>query len=1009
MASGRAGAALVVGGGISGMQASLDLANAGFKVYLVERSPSIGGTMARLDKTFPTMDCAICILAPKMVEVSRHPNIVLLTCAQVSGIAGTAGDFTVEVKRRPRYVDEARCVGCGVCASRCPSRVPDEFQMGLAERRAIYLPFPQSVPLVYSIDPDHCLYLTRGICRVCEKFCEAGAIDFDQREETLSLNVAAVIISPGVTPFDPSEIKEFGYGRYENVVTALELERIVSATGPTKGHLIRPSDKKAPGRVAFIQCVGSRSLADGYPYCSSVCCMHAMKEALLIKEHSPGTECAIFFMDLRAFGKEFEDFYSRAEEEHGIRFVRCRVSHLDEIPESGSLALSYVEDGEMKREEFDLAVLSVGLRPSDHAGELARVLGIELDEHGFCATRPFSPSETSRAGVYVCGAFSMPMDIPDGVAQASGAASKAAGLMAEGRGSLVSVKEYPQERDVEGEEPRIGAFICHCGINIGGVVDVPEVVRYAGTLPGVAYAEDNLYSCSQDAQESIKEKIRERRLNRVVVASCTPRTHEPLFRNTIREAGLNEYLFEMANIRDQCSWVHTDEPERATEKAKDLVRMTVAKARLLRPLEKPSVGVTPVGLVIGGGLSGMTAALELARQGFEAHLVEKEEELGGNLRDIRYALGDVDPQAQLKSIIREVRGERRIHVHTGARIVDIEGYVGNYATTLASGGEERRIEHGAIIVATGGVEYRPGEYLYGADERVVTQIELEQLMAEGGLDAETVVMIQCVGSRNDERPYCSRICCGEAVKNALKIKELSPDTEVYVLYRDIRTYGLMEGYYAEAASRGVLFIRYDEGREPEVSSDGGLRVLVTDPVLREEVLLEPDLLVLSVATLPNPENRELAQMMKVPLSKDGFFLEAHMKLRPVDFATDGIFLCGLAHSPKFIDESISQACGAAARAATVLSKESLEIEGAIARVDDAMCSGCGMCEAVCRYGAVQVGLRDGEPKAEVLEALCKGCGTCASACPAKAITMEHFADGQILAQVRAALMEEAVP
>jgi len=713
-------------------------------------------------------------------------------------------------------------------------------------------------------------------------------------------------------------------------------------------------------------------------------------------------------MDIRAYGKEFDEYYERATKEYGVRFVRSRVSNIEEKPETRNLMVRHVVEEKPTDEEFDLVVLSVGMKPPKNAVELAKVLGIELNKYNFCATETFSPVETSRPGVYVCGAFASPKDIPESVAQASGAAAKAAAITASERGKLTAAKEYPPERDVSGEEPRIGVFVCHCGINIGGIVNVPEVVEYAKTLPNVVYAEHNLYTCSQDTQKTITEKIKDKGLNRVVVASCTPRTHEPLFRETVREAGLNIYLFEMANIRDQCSWVHMHEPKEATEKAKDLVRAAVAKARLLNTLPKPMINVVPVGLIIGGGLAGMTAAIELARQGFEVHLVEKEKELGGYLRNIHYMLGSEDPQEKLKSIIRETSENEKIHVHLNTEVSDIKGYIGNFKTTLNENGEKKEIDHGIVIVATGAVEYKPKEYLYGKDERVLTQHELEEKLANGHFKAKTVAMIQCVGSRNEERPNCSRICCTQAVKNALKIKELNPEADVFVLYKDVRTYGFKEDYYRDAASKGVLFIRYDDETKPEVSQENGrLQISFFEPIFKEWIQLEPDLLVLSVATIPNPDNKRIAEMLKVPLTHEGFFLEAHMKLRPVDFATDGVFLCGMAHSPKFIDESIAQACASAARAATVLSKKALEMEGSIANVNEDLCGGCRICEALCEYGAIEMKDNSGKLRSHVIEALCKGCGVCGSACPTGAINMGHFTDKQILAQVRAALREEA--
>ncbi len=998
----KVGAVLVVGGGIAGIQASLDLADSGFKVYLLDEAPSIGGTMTQLDKTFPTNDCAMCILAPKLVTAGRHPNIELIMGAEMKSVEGEEGHFKATLVRKPRYIDEEKCTGCGVCARKCPVEAIDEFNEGLGERSAIYVKYPQAVPLVYAIDRDKCIG-----CGTCQEVCKAGAVQYDEKEKEIALHVGSIILALGFEEFDPKLKGEYGYGRYSNVVSSIEFERILSASGPYGGIVLRPSDGKVPRKIAFIQCVGSRDAKLGNNYCSSACCMYAIKEAIIAKEHNPDLQCTIFFMDVRAYGKEFDAYYNRAEEEYGVKFVRSRVPHIEEVPESQNLLVKYVEDENPKTEEFNLVVLSVGMRPPKNAEKLAKTLDIKLNKYNFCYSETFSPLETSRLGIYVCGAFSSPKDIPESVAQASGAAVKAASLISSERETLTTVKKYPPERDVSGEEPRIGVFVCHCGINIGGVVNVPEVVEYVKTLPKVVYAEHNLYTCSQDTQKRIREIIKEHNLNRVVVASCTPRTHEPLFRETVREAGLNIYLFEMANIRDQCSWVHMHEHKEATEKAKDLVRSIIAKARLLKPLKKPMIDVTPTGLVIGGGLSGMTATLELAKQGFEVHLVEKEKELGGHLRHIHYLLGSEDPQERLRSIIKEVTKNEKVHVYPNSEISDVEGYVGNFKTTLNNGGEKKEIKHGIVIVATGAMEYKPNEHLYSVDERVLTQRELEEKLTNGGFNAKTVAMIQCVGSRNGEHPYCSRICCSQAVKNALKIKELSPETDVYVLYKDMRTYGFLEDFYREAASKGVLFIRYDDENKPEVlQEDGKLKLMMWEPVVKTWIPIEPDLLALSVATLPNPDNESIAKMLKVPLSKDRFFLEAHMKLRPVDFATAGVFLCGLAHWPKSIEESVSQACAAAARAITILSKEALEVEGAIASVDEDFCSGCKICESVCDYRAIEMKEVDGKPRGHVLEALCKGCGVCGSACPSKAISMLHFTDDQILAQVRAALKEE---
>lgn len=1032
--SGKVGSVLVVGGGISGMQSSLDLADAGFKVYLLDKLPSIGGVMSQLDKTFPTNDCSMCIMAPKLVGTGRHHNIHIISNAEIEKLEGEAGNFQVTIKNHARRVNEEKCTGCGVCVSKCPMEAIDEYNSNLMGRSAIFIRYPQAVPLVALIDKNKCIG-----CGVCAEECRAEAVEYDQEESETVLDVGSIILSPGFEVFDPTVKEEFGYGKYKNVLSSLEFERILSATGPYAGTVLRPSDGDVPQKVAFIQCVGSRDHTEGSnPYCSAVCCMYAIKEAIIAQEHTAGLKSHIFFMDIRAFGKEFDDYYTRAKDEHGIEFTRSRVAEVDEDPETKNLILTYVEGDDVKRDEFDLVVLGVGFKPPEGAIELGEKLGIDLNNYHFCATNTFSPLETTRSGIFVSGAFSGPKDIPDTVAQASGAAAKASGDISAERWTQTTTKEFPPEKDVVGEEARIGVFVCHCGINIGSVVDVPAVVEYAKSLPNVEYSECNLYTCSEDTQGNIKERIKEHNLNRMIVASCTPRTHEPLFRNTAAEAGLNPYLFEMANIRDQCSWVHIHEPKNATVKAKDLVRMAVAKSRLLEPLQKIYLPVTQKGLVIGGGLAGMTAAFELAKQGFETYLVEKETELGGNLRHIHSALESGGngtkiavgkPQEELENLIKKVNENDNIHVYLNSQVKEIEGFVGNFKSKIvanggSSEGEGDEIEHGVVIIASGAYEYKPTEYLYGEDEHVITQRELEELLGKGEgrktkgeklsplasrlSSVKSVVMIQCVGSRDDQSPWCSRVCCGEAIKNALRVKELKPNADIYILYKDIRTYGFKEDYYKEAADKGVKFIRYDDEHKPLVSkSDGKLAVAIAELNLGDTIKLNPDLVVLSAGIHPNPDNEGIGQMLKVPLTKDNFFLEAHMKLRPVDFATEGVFLCGLAHGPKFIDESISQACGTVSRAATILAKDTIEMEPTLSFVVDENCDGCAYCIDPCPYNAITLieYMRDGNLRktVEVNESACKGCGVCMATCPKKGIFVRGFKLEQLMAMVDAAL------
>jgi heterodisulfide reductase subunit A-like polyferredoxin len=715
-------------------------------------------------------------------------------------------------------------------------------------------------------------------------------------------------------------------------------------------------------------------------------------------------------MDVRAFGKGFDQYYERAKKDHGVRYVKSAISRILEDPKTGDLEVVYVdEDGNLASEMFDLVVLSVGIRPAKNLKNLANTLGVDLNEYGFIKSSPRNPLLTTREGIYVSGACESPKDIPETVTQASGAACEAAIMIADARGKDFLVQTLPEERDVAGEEPRVGVFICHCGVNIGSVVNVPEVREYTKTLPNVVLADENIFTCSQDTQERIKKAIDEYGINRVVVASCSPRTHEFLFRTTIREAGLNKYLFEMANIRDQCSWVHMQDKEGATEKAKTLVRMAVMNANQIQALKDSAVGVTKRALVIGGGLAGMTATLKLARQNFEVFLVEKDEHLGGNMRHVYYTVDGMDVQEFLALIEDQVVTHPLVHVITGARIVDHAGFKGNFETGIEVGPEKtyQKIEHGVTIVATGGEELKPhGLYAYGEDNRVKTQMELERMLVDGGLPAGTnrVTMIQCVGSRNDERPYCSRICCTTAIKNALRIKSANPELDVVVLYRDIMTYGFLEKYYLAARRAGVRFIRYEKEKPPVLTSQNGkLSLSVFDPSIMEEVAFDTDLLTLSAATIPR-QNEELANFLKVPRTLEGFFLEAHMKLRPVDFASDGIYLCGLAHSPKNMRESITQAEAAVARACTILSKDVMLVGGVIAQVDGEKCAACLSCVRVCPYN-VPVINEKGEASIDITK--CKGCGICVSECPAKAIDLMHYRDIQIAEKTGALLAKGA--
>ena len=1002
-------AAAVIGGGVAGIQAALDLGDMGIETYLVEKGPSIGGRMAQLDKTFPTNDCAMCILSPKLVEAGSHPYIKIISNAEVLGMEGSPPNLKLKVLKKPRYVDEEKCTGCGICMSKCPTKIDDPYNIGLNKTKCIHIPFPQAVPAIPVMDKDHCIYHQRGKCRICEKFCQVEAIDFEQKEMVMDLDVGSIILACGSREFDARFKDEYGYKTFPNVLTSMEFERILSASGPTNGHVVRPSDGKEPEKIAILQCVGSRDIQSGNEHCSAVCCMQAAKHAIIVQEHLPAVQTSIFYMDVRAYGKGFDKFVTMAEEKHKTRFICGRISSVEIDPETENLLIQYnTHDGKIHREEYNLLVLSIGLEASESSKETARRLEVSVETNGFLHVDTFQPVDTSRSGVFACGCISGPKDIPESVMEASGAASAAAVILGELPKKELFI-EYPPEKDIRGDPPRVGIFVCRCGINIASTVDVPEVVDYLSAFTRVKHAQELLFACAQDSQKVIKAAIEENNLNRIVVCACTPRTHEPLFQKTLRESGLNPYLFEFANIREHCSWVHQKEPEKATEKAKDLARNAFFKVIYAEPLYRKCLNITREALVIGGGLAGMTAAVDLAGQGFQVHLLEKEKELGGNLRHVHRTLKGEETAVALTALCEKVVKHPLINLYKNAKIKEINGYIGNFKTTLNT--PQAEIEHGVVIVATGAEEYQPEEYLYEQNGKVITQRKFEEMLVESeqSFSAEllmktgkpdfstinTVVIIQCVGSREEERPYCSRICCSCAIKNAIKLKEINPKAQIYILFRDIRTYGLREKYYRIAREKGVNFIRYDVQEKPLVmEKENDLSVRVKDKILDRTLDIFPDLVILSNGIVPNPENKVISQLLKVPLDADRFFLEAHVKLRPVDFATDGIFVCGLAHYPKDIGETIAQARAAAGRAATVLSKDSIEAEGKVSSIREKRCSGCGACVEVCAFNAIEIDLE--KQIAVVNEALCKGCGACSATCRSSAIDLRGFKNKQIL-------------
>ncbi len=1025
------GTVLVIGGDIAGIQTSLDLTELGFKVYLVEKTPSIGGRMSQLDKTFPTNDCSLCILAPKMVEVFRNPNIELMTYHEVQKVTGVAGDFTATVLKKPRYVDDIKCKGCGDCAAKCPKiEVPNLFDMNLGKRKSIYIPFPQAVPPIYLIDPELCLKLTKDVCGVCQKVCQAEAIDFEQEPQEIEIKVGAIVVATGFDMFGEELSSRWGY-RLKNVVNALEYERILCASGPFSGHVLRPSDEQEPKKIAFVQCADSRDLHENIPYCSSVCCMYTAKEAIITKEHSENSNCYIFRHDIRAYGKNFYEFTQRAQEEYGVKYFQTKISSIKEDPETNDLIIHYedLKTGKFNDFRSNLVVLATPLVPSTGTRQLAKILGIELDHYDFYKEKSyFNKSLSSKEGIFLCGFCQGPMDIPETVADASGVASQVANLLNSVKFKEIQEKVYdvPEIEVKISDDPRIGVLVCHCRINIGKYVDVSDVVEYVEKLPYVVHCEANLYSCSSDSQVRIREVIQEKNLNRFIVASCTPRTHEGLFQETCQEAGLNKYLFEMVNIRDQCSWVHMGDNEAATEKSKDLIRMAVAKARLLKPLTEAKLDITPTAIIIGGGVSGMTAALNIANQEFKAYLIEKENKLGGNLNNLNVLFPiQEDASIILNDIKDKVKKNKNIQIFLNTKIKDIKGYIGNYiVTVIDSKNQSQDLKIGTIIVATGAQELKPdGDFQYNkTNKNIITQLELEQKLKEkdkSWLDnINRVTTILCVDARQKEGiTYCSNICCGVSIKNVSILKEQKPDLEMIVLYRDFQMAKKeFEEYYRERR-KDAIFLRYDLDQMPKISKKGNkpekYEIKVFDTNIQDEIEFETDLIVLSTPMIPADNLNELAKMLKVPLDKNGFFLEAHVKLRPLDFATDGIFLAGCAQWPKNIQDSISQANGAAGRASRFLSAKTIKTSGLIAEVIPERCIGCGKCESICPYNAIEIkeALMEFEDVSLILKksfinsALCKGCGTCAATCPNGAISVKHYDFDQIFAMIETYLLD----
>jgi len=996
------GAVLVIGAGVGGMRSALDLAESGYKVYLTDRSPGIGGALIQLETWFPDNQCELCKILPVFSrdECSQlclrrdlmHPNIDIIPNARVTKLSGKEGDFKATLNVKSRWVIEERCTACDLCAQVCPEEVSDEFNRGLQKRKAIYVRNPQAIPNVYMVDQEHCTK-----CGKCVEICPTKAVILNKPDETRELSVGAVILSAGATELPSNEMGQYGYGKYANVLTNIQLERMLANAGPTGGQLLRPSDNKIPKKIAILQCVGSRDSERGY--CSEVCCMYALKESIMLRERYPDAQVSIFYMDIRAFGKDYYRYHLQAKEK-GVNLVRSRVSRIRENPKTKNLFL-LARDGTGKSisAEYDMAVLSVAQCPSPSINELSKVLNIETNQWGFIDTPGFFPTRTHRPGVFVSGSASGPSDISETVIQSSAAACEAAGILFKTQKQPAAVKTEHKHQTIKAEEAKVGVYICKCGKEVSSVVDMEKTKEFTKQLPNVTTVEEVDFLCLPETYAKVKQAVANAGVNRVILAACAPYKYQRLFSNALAEVGIDASQWQLVNFREQLAWVHKENPALATLKAQNLLAMAVERLRTQEPLEVPASQMTHNCLVIGGGISGMTAAINLAEQGFDVTLVEKTGELGGHTRNVHFDLIPDDPQALVNSLVDKVKNNPKIKVMLNSEIAGISGHIGNFKSQIKAADKVEQVQHGVIIVATGASDYKPTEYQYGKDTRIITQHELQKRLAEGKLGKPgTLVMIQCVGSRNSAHPYCNRTCCSEAITNALKIKQQSPETQVFVLNRDIMAYGFKEQYYTKAREAGVLFHRYEQESEPDVTiGEKALTIEWPDPGLPGKLAIDADLLVLSTGYVANADNASIAKMLSIPLTEDGFFKEVDTKFRPVDVVKDGVFITGLANAPRSLAEKIVEAEAAAQRAANMLSREQLKSGRVISEVDKRRCSCCGLCVEACPFDARSLDLD--EHYAVVDETLCQGCGMCVSVCPNDAAKMRGQKEKQVFSMI----------
>ena len=989
---------VVIGGGIAGLTASITAAENGDEVLLIESSSSIGGMLERLDTWFIDDACGMCQILPQFSSDEKldrclrrdfyHPKIKIKTLTKLEKAEETEEGMLLTLKRKPRYVDEIKCIGCQLCEEVCPEEAPDIFDKGLTKHKAIHTLYKGSLTKSYYIDKNICTE-----CGKCVEVCPTKAIDLNQKESLEKVLAKSVVITAGFSEIDPSTLTSFGYGRFKNVLTSLDFERLISRTGLHPEELKRPSDGKTPQKVALIQCVGSRDKERAY--CSSACCMYAIKEARKIKQLSKETDVSIFYMDIRTFGKGHYRYYTDTEK-MGVTFKNFRIPSVTEDSEH-NIIIKYEENGKIKIEKYDLIILSTGQEIKEDTKNLLDAIRVKHDEYGFITPEDFQTVRTSKSNVFAAGSIIEPKDIENSVIEA-----RAAGFLASTKKWTENKSEDNEQVPIDYNIAKFAIFICTCGGTINKFIDTKKIKESMENYPGVVLVKELDLICQDDKLKKITETIKNNGITRVIFATCSPAKYEILIRNAISRIGFNQAMLEIFPLREQVAWAYDSNGE---DIAIQRIKAIVEKMRFAVPLDTITAKGTPRAAVIGGGLTGMTAAISLSSKGVKVELIEKSEQLGGTANNLSTTLEGENVSNYIKELSTKINDDSNITVYYNSEVTGFSGSAGNFNVEINTQEDVKRLPVGAIIIATGAEEYKPTEYLYGKDKRIITQLELEKRFLDTQSEIQnlkSIVMIQCVGSRNDEHPWCSKVCCSDAIKNALKLKEKNKDINITILYRDIMTYGKKELKYTEAREKGINFIKFTKSDEPRVTLDENGKIIVktNDTVLSRELQFEPDLLVLSTGIVPR-NNKNLSEILGVSLDDDGFFSGSNPKFRPLESEKAGIFFAGLCRSPEGIRDATAEAIASAGMAYQFLRKTTLTQRRTISEVIERWCGGCKFCIDACPYDARYF---DNEKKVvKVRELDCVGCGNCVSVCPSGATKLRGSKDKQMLVMIDASI------